>query len=141
MMEFKLELGDEQVVSACECCGQRSTTVHGFVYASGAPFAVYYAGWPICAQKPAIVLAIATGKWSDDSTAADRVSMGFSVKSTSSQITFSVLDPSETPWGETPLFGKMLPRINAIRHASWQCTIQVAEYVVTEDPRIYSQLA
>lgn len=42
---LSLEVESEQPGAACDCCGIKSTTVHGFVYKSGDAFAVYYAGW------------------------------------------------------------------------------------------------
>jgi hypothetical protein len=105
------------------------------------PFAVYYAGWSIHHPELGIKLAIATGKWSEESTPANRTSMGFSVHTTASLVTFTALDPDETPWGETPLFGKMLSRANALVHPAWARTIEVAELVVQEDSRVRAQVA
>lgn len=85
-------------------------------------------------------MAIATGEWDEGSGPADRVSIGLKVHSTETDIHFSVLDPGESLWGQTPLFGEMLSRDVAMRHSALQETFEIAEFVVREDPRVHAFL-
>lgn len=141
MTTLQLEFGEEQQGIACEHCGQLTTTVHGFVYSAAVPLAMYYAGWSDCHSAPEITLAIATGEWGEGSVSANRVSMGFLVRSRGAQLTFTALDPDDTPWGETPLFGKMLSRSSALNHGVWAQTISAVEFIVQEDPRIWAHIS
>ena len=140
MTGLSLELGPQEAGSICDCCGVRSTTVHGFVYQSGDAFAIYYAGWSGQHPERGVTMAIATGEWSDGSTSADRVSIGLQARSHEGAIHFSVLEPNQSPWGKTHLFGEMLPRDKALQHPSLRKTLEVAELVVREDPRVHSFL-
>src|SRR5690606_31225152 len=116
--DLSLELGPQEAGFICECCGTRTTTVHGFVYAAGEAFAIYYAGWSVQHPERGVTMAIATGEWSEGSGPADRVSIGVQARSLETEIHFSVLEPSQSPWGETELFGEMLPRDKALQHPS-----------------------
>jgi hypothetical protein len=140
MTGLSLEMGPQDAGSICECCGTRSTTVHGFVYESGDAFAIYYAAWSGQHPERGVTMAIATGEWSEGAGAADRVSIGVQARSREEDIHFSVLEPNKSPWGETPLFGAMLPRDKALQHPSLRKTLEVAELVVREDRRIHSFL-
>ncbi len=46
---------------------------------------------------------------------------------------FTVLGPSESPWGDTPLFGKMLARDVSLGHPKLAKTFEIAE-LLTRDP-------
>ena len=139
--DLSLELGEEEAGAICDCCGRRSRTVHGFVYRNGDAFAVYYAGWSPEHLDRGVTLAIATGEWAEGSGPADRVSIGLATYSKPAEIQCTVLDPEQSPWGETPLFGKMLPRVTALRSRSLKSTLEVAEVVTREDPRVRSVLS
>jgi hypothetical protein len=140
MTDLSLETGPQEAGAICDCCGTRSTTVHGFVYESGDAFAIYYAGWSVQHPERGVTMAIATGEWSEGSGPADRVSIGVEARSHETEIHFSVLEPNQSPWGETQLFGEMLPREKALQHPSLRKTLEVAELVVREDPRVHSFL-
>src|SRR5258708_3333470 len=111
--DLSLEPGPQEDGTVCDCCGTQSTTVHGFVYKDGDAFSIYYAGWSSHHPEWGVTMAIATGEWSEGSGPADRVSIGVEARSTATEIQFTVINPEQSPWGETALFGKMLSREKA----------------------------
>jgi hypothetical protein len=136
MNTLRLELGESREAAPCECCGGRSQTAHGFVYRDDDAYAVYYAGWSDGHPGRGVSLAIAVGEWSEGSSPADRVSIGLSAKPTPSSIDFTVLNPGESPWGDTPLLGKMLGRERALAHPVLKEAFYVAEQIVRYDGRV-----
>jgi hypothetical protein len=138
--DLSLEMGPQEAGIICDCCGTRSTTVHGFVYESGDALAIYYAGWSVQHPERGVTMAIATGEWSEGSGPADRVSIGVQASAYEAEIHFSILEPNQSPWGETELFGEMLPRGRALQHPSLRQTLEVAELVLREDRRVHSFL-
>jgi hypothetical protein len=106
----------------------------------GDAFAIYYAGWSERHPERGVTMAIATGEWTDGSGAQDRVSIGLSARSTDTEVQFTIAEPEESPWGETPLFGKMLSRDRALMSASLAVTLEVAELVSRDDPRLSAVL-
>lgn len=131
-----LETGPQETGEACECCGAQSTTVHGFVYRSGDAFAVYYAGWSAEHPERGVSIAIATGDWDDGTGPKDRISIGLEARSTETEIRFSVIEPERSPWGDTQLFGVMLKREDALASGSLKPTLEIAEMIIRDDPRI-----
>jgi hypothetical protein len=140
MIGLSLEPGLQEEGAICDCCGAQSTTVHGFVYESGDACAIYYAGWSAQHPERGVTMVIATGEWDEGSGPTDRVSIGLQALSTGTEIHFSVLEPDQSPWGKTELFGEMLPRDKALHHSSLRKTLEIAEFVVREDPRTHSFL-
>ena len=135
-----LEVGPSEAGAECECCGNQSVTAHGFVYKDGDAFAIYYAGWTPGHAKRGVSMAIATGEWTDGTGPADRVSIGLTAQSAEDEIQFRVVGPDESPWGDTPLFGRMLVREDALKHSRLRVTYEIAELVVREDPRVHAAL-
>jgi hypothetical protein len=53
-----------------------------------------------------------------------------------STVDFMIINPTESPWGDTPLLGKMLGREQALAHSALKEVLHVAEHIVREDPRV-----
>ena len=132
-MELTLECDPPRAGDPCECCGIRSTTTTGFAYRDGDAFAIYYAGWSDRHPERGVALVVASGDWDDGTSPADRVSIGFRVHATPTEMTFRVVDPVESPWAETRMFGKMLGREAALAGASYAVSLAIAELIVGND--------
>jgi hypothetical protein len=141
MSDLTLEVGPIEDGVVCECCGTRSVTVHGFLYRKGDAFAIYYAGWTPGHPERGATLVVATGEWDEGKGPADRVSIGLRAVASDDEIQFTVLDPAESPWGETALFGRMVSRMDALAHTRLPVTFEIAEMVVRDDPRVKRFLA
>src|SRR3954465_10320064 len=102
-----LELGPEQSGAPCECCGLRSTTVHGIVYGAGAAFAVYHAGWTSNHPQLGVNLAVAVGD--------DTVAFAMEAFPTESEIRFALVEPEQSPFAGAPRFTNLLTRERALR--------------------------
>jgi hypothetical protein len=136
MSMLRLEEGEPREATPCECCGAIARTAHGFVYRDDDAYAVYYAGWSDGHPERGVSLAIAVGEWAEGSSSTDRVSMGVRATSTPSSVNFTVLNPNESPWGDTPLLGKMLRREQALAHSALTDVLHVVEHIVREDVRV-----
>lgn len=140
MSVLSLELGEAQEAAPCECCGKRYQTAHGFVYRDGDAYAVYYAGWSDGHPGRGVSLAIGVGEWTEGFSPTDRVSIGLDVRPTLASVNFTVLNPDESPWGDSSLLGKMLKRELALLHPALKEVIHVAEHIVRDDTRVRSFL-
>lgn len=128
--KFDLEIGENSKISVCKCCGRESNVGHGFVYKNGDAYAVYYAGWTPSHCDKSVSFAIAIGKWDDNSTVADRTCFGLEMKEGDEEILFRVIEPSESPWGDTGLLGKMISRQDTLSHSLIKEVFAIAEHVV-----------
>jgi hypothetical protein len=127
---FELELGEDASTSKCSCCGIDSSIGHGFVYKNSAPYAVYYAGWSFNHRERGVTMAIAIGRWDEDSTSEDRTAFGLNAYEGENDILFQFLDPESSPWGSTSLLGNMIRRDDALNHPLKPDLLIVAETIV-----------
>jgi len=128
--KFALEIGENSKLSVCSCCGGKSNVGHGFVYKNGDAYAVYYAGWTPSHSDKRVSFAIAIGEWDDNSTAADRTCFGLELYEDAEEILFRVIEPSESPWGDTDLLGKMISRQDALNHSRVKEVFVIVEHVI-----------
>jgi hypothetical protein len=62
--------------------------------------------------------------------------MGVRAAATQSSVNFTVVNPNESPWGDTPVLGKMLGRDQALAHPALAEVMHVAEHIVRDDVRV-----
>ena len=136
MTVLRLEPGESPEAAPCEHCGAKSQRAHGFLYRDNDAYGIYYAEWSYGHPGQGVSLAIAVGEWNEGSSPADRVSIGVRATPTASSIDFTVLNPHESPWGNTPLLGQMLDRKQALNHPVLKEVLHIAEHVVRDDMRI-----
>lgn len=116
MINYKIEVGEDKNASICHCCGKKSCVGHGFVYEDNEPYAVYYVGWSDTHIEKKVTIALAIGEWDDDSTTNDRTCFGIEAYADKNKILFRVIEPTESPWANTDLLGKMLSRNHSLAH-------------------------
>jgi hypothetical protein len=136
MTTLRLEMGEHREGDSCEHCGAKSRTAHGFVYRNNDAYGIYYAGWSEGHPEQGVSLAIAVGEWSEGSSPADRVSIGVRAVPAASSVDFTVLNPNESPWSDTPLLGRMLERDQALAHPVLNEVMHIAEHIVCDDTRV-----
>ena len=127
----------------CECCGNTSHTVWGYVYEGStgttrAARAVYYAGWVEDHDDRLISITIGLEIWGEGATAADRRSFGIDVRSIDGTPEMMV---TGHPFVDEPnLLGRLLQRQEALADPSIGDLWQVADAIVTADPRVVAAM-
>jgi hypothetical protein len=140
MPTIEIEVGDDAKRSQCHCCGVESKTGHGFVYKDGDARAVYYAGWTPAHPERGVTLAIAIGDWSDEATSGDRVCFGLDAYEGEHEILFRFVEPEDSPWPVTELFGTMLDRNEALVHPLSNEALAIAEAITRQHSAIHGYL-
>jgi hypothetical protein len=131
-----IELGEAKEPTYCECCGNKTLTVHGFVYNNNDAHAVYFASWTIGHMEKGVTIAIGLGEWGDGASLSQRRSVGLECRTTEEQIQFAVIDPEQSPWGCSEFLGRMLHRDAALKDVEIKEFFHIAEHLVHDDPRI-----
>jgi hypothetical protein len=131
-----IELGEDQKIGRCHCCGTASETGHGFIYKNGTPYGVYYAGWAAGHKERGVTLAIALGEWDEGTTSQQRTCVGLEAYEGKSEILFRFIEPDSSPWPDTELFGRMVSREEAVKHRLRPEVLAVAEMIVREHPAV-----
>jgi hypothetical protein len=133
---LELEVGEDEQISQCGCCHAEFKTGHGFIYKDHSPYAVYYAGWSAGHKERGVTLALAIGKWEENSTAEDRACFGLEAYEGERQVLFRFIDPESSPWQEAGLLGPMIRRQAALAHSLRNDALAVAELIVREHPGV-----
>jgi hypothetical protein len=140
MIKYDIEIGEDCNASVCPCCVQKSCTGHGFIYKNDDAYAVYYAGWSNAHAEKKVSLALAIGKWDDDSNNKDRTCFGIEAYEGEDHILFRVIEPDESPWPRTDLMGAMLSRKESLNHPLLKEVFIIAEEVVRNHTAIKEYL-
>ncbi len=99
MAKITIEPGEAKESTYCECCGNKTETVYGFVYNNNDAYAVYFASWTIGHLERGVTMAIGLGGWAEGGIPDQRRSVGFECRTTEDQIQFAVIDPEQSLWG------------------------------------------
>ncbi len=138
---YEVEVGENQSRPSGTCKLDHSFVAHGFVYKNTDARAVYYAAWPISEENNSISFAIAIGEWDDSSNTRDRTCFGLRATESENEILFQVIDPINSPWGDSELLGKMLCREDALKSVFLEEVFIVTEAILRSHPALGQYLS
>ena len=123
---------------ACECCGNQTKTVWGFVNRDGGAHAVYYARWTVGHLERGAIFLLSIGGWGGG-TPAQRQAVALECRVDETGLNFMVVDAAGSPWGKRELLGRMLRRKQVMSLTSSrlrQEAFAIVDLVVSEDARV-----
>lgn len=85
-------------------------------------------------------IALSFGRWDEDATSDDRIRVGLQVWPDGDKLKMHISDPSESAWGDSDYFGRMLPRSEVLDTARQDEALRAIEFVVAHDPRVADHL-
>ena len=142
MIDYEIEVAEDEKTSSCHCCGKESSAGHGFVYKEGSAYAIYGAEWSTMHSRNTVNFALAIGEWDDDGTPKDHtVCFGIQVFDDGGDASFRVIDPEESPWSDSDLMGPMLGRNEGLRHPLLKEVFSIIEVVIRRHPSIRDYLS
>jgi hypothetical protein len=132
-MDWELELGGTNDV-ACECCGNASRTVDGFLHEGGATRAGYLVHWTRGhVHDEGAHFDFIVGKWGEPSEPGDRVAVSLIYQRGSG---FTVIDAGDRPVAQSELTGRALARAEVIGTDLAGKVFAMVDRVWLGDPRI-----
>lgn len=119
----------------CECCGDVSHTVWGWVHDSpDSTRALYGAGWVDGHEDKVIRMTLSFGLWGEGSTAHDRKAVAVDLLARDGEVGMVVAD--DALFDKPELFGRLLPRDEALGDSSLADLWDVADAIAENDPRV-----
>ena len=110
MTELRVEPSGENPTIKCECCGNETRTVWGYVYDLNKPIAAYFVQWTRDAPRHYPNFDFLIGTWGDDAAENDRVLVSFSYSPAPDGGAFMAIDSRQRPAASSPLCRKALSR-------------------------------
>jgi hypothetical protein len=119
----------------CECCGDVSHTVWGWVHDSpNSTRACYGAGWVDGHEDNVIRMTLSFGLWGPGSRADDRKAVAVEILARDGEVGMVVAD--DALFDMPDLFGRLLSRGEALRDPSLADLWDVADAVAENDQRV-----
>jgi hypothetical protein len=133
----ELEAAGTKDLGPCECCGNLSRTVWGYLHDGPRTVAAYYVQWTLGrVPEEGAHFDFIVGSWGDGTTRADRVAIAMELQWTPQGPSFMVIDAATRPVAHSELIGKVLARAEVIGHPMADTVFGLADVVWISDDRI-----
>src|ERR1700679_543533 len=116
----------------CQCCGNLTERVWGYVRRAGSAVAVYFVEWTPGHIEKSASFDLILGAWGDDTTPADRQVAALEFRKLDSGPAFKVIDAGKRP----TLASHALLRDEIIGAPIAQEVFAIADAVYFKDPRL-----
>ena len=121
----------------CECCGNMSRCVWGFVHSPKKAVAAYFVHWTLTrVADHGASFDLIIGKWGDGTTAADRsvVSLAYRLEDTGPS--FMVIDAPDRPAATGGLADRALTRSQVIGKPIAKQAFAIVDAILAQDARV-----
>ena len=121
----------------CDCCGNVTRRVWGFLHRGESTEAAYFVEWiPGSVALHGAHWDFMIGRWDEDATPADRVAVSLAFRRVPNGPEFMVIDSSGRFVARSKLIGRALGRDEVLAGPYAQLAYDLADAVWLQDPRI-----
>ena len=132
---LSLEPTGEKVHGPCDCCGNVTRTVWGFVHTdSGPTLASYYVTWTVSSPRHDAFFDLIIGRWGEDASPADRKGVALAYRA--SKGSFMVINAGERPIATSPLISAALPAAQVVNDPISTTAYAIVDVIWLNDARI-----
>jgi hypothetical protein len=136
MPDLQVELSGSKDFGPCDCCGQNSRTVWGYIYRDGEPSAAYFVHWTLGrVEQDGAHFDFVVGAWGDAAAAADRQAVSLVYRSGQGG-GFMIIDAASRRTAGSRLAGRALARKDVVGTALASEVFQLVDAVWLEDSRL-----
>lgn len=137
MQNISIELGKENDTGPCDCCGQMSRTVWGYLSVDSVARAVYYVNWTLGeVKKHGAIIDLVLGEWGDDSTPAKRVAVSIVYRVGPNGAEFFSIDPDNRPHANAGLADHWIPGRHVFGNPVAADSYAFMHAILGQDPRL-----
>ncbi|HEX5035718.1 MAG TPA: hypothetical protein VFX30_00980 [bacterium] len=134
---FSIELGKENDTGPCECCGQMSRTVWGYLSVDAVARAVYYVQWTLGeVKKHGANVDLVIGDWTKEATPAKRVAVSIVYRIGPNGPEFASIDPDHRPHANAGLADHFIPGRNVLGNPIAADSYAFVHAIFGQDPRL-----
>jgi hypothetical protein len=105
---------DHRVFGPCDCCGNMTQRVWGYVNREEAAVAAYFVEWTPGHAEQAAHFDLIIGKWGPESTEVDRKGVAVAFRQLQNGPSFMVIDAAHRPIATSALISEVLSRDHVI---------------------------
>jgi len=125
----------------CECCGNMSRCVWGFIHAPHGPLASYFVHWtPGRVADHGANFDLILGQWGERATAQDRCLVSLAYRLFEHGPEFMVIDGQDRPSARSELVGRVLRRTEVVGRPIAQQAFAAVDAILAQDTRVVELL-
>jgi hypothetical protein len=125
----------------CECCGNNSRCVWGFIHAEDATIASYFVHWTLTRVKDhGAHFDLILGNWGEQATAADRCLVSLAYRLFEGGPQFMVIDGQDRPSAKSELVGRILRRAEVVGQPIANQAFAAVDAILAQDSRVLELL-
>jgi hypothetical protein len=138
LRELTLEIdpANQSTFGPCECCGEMTSRVWGYVYRAELALAAYYVEWTPGHGGSQANFDILIGKWGDDANPSDRSAVCLEFRKLESGPAFMVIDAVTRKVATSSLISTALDRDQVIGTPLAQQVFDICDLIYLDDSRI-----
>lgn len=137
MTSLHVEPTGENPATKCDCCGNETKTVWGYVYDSNKALAAYFVQWTRNSPQHYPNFDFLIGTWGDDAAGNDRVLVSFTYRPARGGGAFMAIDGNQRPAADSPLCHKALSRKDVVENSRlMELSTQLIDAIWLGDTRI-----
>jgi hypothetical protein len=141
MEALRVEATGANDYGPCECCGNKSRCVWGFIHASDGTLASYFVHWTLTrVQDHGANFDLIIGRWGKGATARDRCLVSLAYRLCEGGPQFMVIDGHGRPAAESKLVGRVLTRDEVIGQPIAKQAFDAVDAILAQDGRILELL-
>lgn len=136
-MNLRVEPAGENQPTVCDCCGNETKTVWGYVYQHDIPLAAYFVQWTSKNKEHYPNFDFLVGTWGDD-TIRDKKLISFVYNATNEEGgSFMAIDSSDRPAARSDLCSMALRRNDVVNDRDLMgIATEIIDAVWRSDPRL-----
>jgi len=131
-----IETSGEKSFGPCDCCGQMTKRVWGFVYDSGVARAAYFVEWTPGHDTSGAVFDLIIGVWGDDADGSARKAVSLEFRRLNSGPAFMVIDASKRPTANSTMVSEALSRDRVMGSDIANEAYRICDAVYLGEPRL-----
>jgi hypothetical protein len=137
MIERTIEVDGSSDFGPCDCCGNMSRTVWGYVHRGAATEAAYFVQWTMGAvDLHGANFDLIIGQWGEESASSDRQAVSLAFRRLESGPSFMVIDAGDRPVASSDIVGTCLRRDDVVGTPAAKQAFEIVDAIWLQDRRI-----
>ena len=134
---YEIELSGSHETGVCECCGNESRRVWGYVHRQGRPIAAYFVHWTLGhVEEHGANFDLILGPFDEGSTADDRGAVSLAYRLIDQVPTYMVIDAASRPTDDGTLASYAYARSEIIGDPIAGDIFAICDAILPNDPRL-----
>ena len=134
--KLTIETSGEKSFGPCDCCGEMTQRVWGFVYEADAALAAYFVEWTPGHEANSATFDLIIGAWGEGVDKSERKAVSLEFRRLESGPAFMIIDAKTRPTANSTLVSEALSRDSVVGTPVASEAYRVCDAVYLEEPRL-----